>query len=197
MLPQSGKGLPASTSSQEANHLAGQGARLSPSKVTLESTGLPNRKMNKLQSQFRRNLIGILKAFFEERAAALDIDMAFLYGSWAGGYPRKDSDVDVALCFLPAPSSEEALFDRLTDISLELSLRTKREVNVIPIYDDFRKPMLYYNAVVLGLPLYIKDFSRYADLKNQSVFQMEDFGLFGIPWQIEVARKHLKELQDA
>ena len=56
--------------------------------------------------------------------------------------------------------------------------------------------MLYYNAVVLGLPLYIRDFSGYADLKNYSVFQMEDFSLFGISWQIKAARKHLKELQN-
>ncbi|MCD6335748.1 MAG: hypothetical protein J7M27_10530, partial [Candidatus Latescibacteria bacterium] len=107
----------------------------------------------------------IQKAFFEEKAAALGLDMAFLYGSWAGGYPRKDSDVDVALHFLYAHSSDEEVFDHLTDISLELSKRTKREVNAIPIFDDFRKPMLYYNAVVLGLPLYIRDFSGYADLK--------------------------------
>ena len=153
--------------------------------------------MDKSQLKFRQNLISILKAFFKEKAPTLDVDMAFLYGSWAGGYPRKDSDVDVALFFLSQPSSDEEVFGRLTDISLELSLRTKREMNAISIFDDFRKHMLYYNAVVLGLPLYIKDFSRYADLKNQSVFQMEDFSLFGISWQIEVARKHLKELQDA
>ncbi|OPX24803.1 MAG: hypothetical protein B1H02_02690 [Candidatus Latescibacteria bacterium 4484_107] len=152
--------------------------------------------MNRSQSQFRKNLLRIQKAFFEEKAAAFDLDMAFLYGSWAGGYPRKDSDIDVALHFSPTHATDEAIFDRLTDISLELSLRTKKEVNAIPIFDDFRKPMLYYNAVVLGLPLYIRDFSGYADLKNYSVFQMEDFSLFGISWQIKAARKHLKELQN-
>ena len=153
--------------------------------------------MNKSQLQSQQTLIGILKAFFKERADAFEIDMAFLYGSWAGGYPRVDSDVDVALFFMAAFSSDEELFNRLTDISFEISLRIKREVNVIPIFDDFRKPMLYYNAVVLGMPMYIKDFSRYANLKNQSVFQMEDFSLFGIAWQTEIAGKNLEELQNA
>ena len=153
--------------------------------------------MNKSQSQSRQELIRILKAFFEEKAAVFNIDMAFLYGSWAGGYPRKDSDVDIALFFLPAPPSDENLFNCLTDASLELSTRIKKEVNIIPIFDDFRKPMLYYNAVVLGLSLYVKDFSRYADLKNQALFQMEDFSLFGISWQTEVARKNLEGLRNA
>jgi hypothetical protein len=108
-----------------------------------------------------------------------------------------DSDVDVALFFMAAFSSDEELFNRLTDISFEISLRIKREVNVISIFDDFRKPMLYYNAVVLGMPMYIKDFSRYANLKNQAVFQMEDFSLFGIAWQTKIAGKNLEELQNA
>ena len=152
--------------------------------------------MNKSQTDYRKNLINILKAFFQERAASLNIDMVFLYGSWAAGYPRKDSDIDVALYFLPTSSSEEEQFSCLTDISYKLSLLTKREVNTISIFDDFRKPMLYYNAIVLGVPLYFKDFSRYVDLRNRSLFQMEDFSIFGVPWQIEAAGKHLRELQN-
>ncbi|RKY67938.1 MAG: hypothetical protein DRP97_06870, partial [Candidatus Latescibacterota bacterium] len=68
--------------------------------------------MNRSQSQFRKNLLRIQKAFFEEKAAAFDLDMAFLYGSWAGGYPRKDSDIDVALHFSPTHATDEAIFDR-------------------------------------------------------------------------------------
>jgi len=152
--------------------------------------------MDKKILNSRKNLINILKTFFKERAASFNIDMVFLYGSWAGGYPRKDSDVDVALYFLPAFSSEEELFGCLTDISYKLSLLTKREVNTISIFDDFRKPMLYYNAIVLSVPLYFKDFSRYVNLRNRSLFQMEDFSIFGVPWQIEAAGKHLRELQN-
>ena len=77
-------------------------------------------KMDKSQLQPRQELIRILKDFFEEKAAAFNIDMAFLYGSWASGYPREDSE-----------------------------------------------------------------------------FQMEDFSLFGISWQREVARKNLEGLQNA
>ncbi|GAG06652.1 unnamed protein product, partial [marine sediment metagenome] len=47
--------------------------------------------------------------------------MAFLYGSRAGGYPRDGSDVDVAVLFLPDQKNEDAIFDRVTDISFSLS----------------------------------------------------------------------------
>ncbi|MBU2461970.1 HAD-IIIA family hydrolase [bacterium] len=144
----------------------------------------------------KKDLILTLKDFFEEKAKIWGIDMAFLYGSRARGYPREDSDVDVALSFLPEPFSEEESFRLITDISLEI-LKVGIEVNIIPLDRDFKKPMLYYNAIALGLPLYIKDFGRYITLKNQAVCQMEDFSLFGIGWQITVAKRNLEELQYA
>jgi len=88
--------------------------------------------MNRSQSQFRKNLLRIQKAFFEEKAAAFDLDMAFLYGSWAGGYPRKDSDIDVALHFSPTHATDEAIFDRLTDISLSFLCGQKKRSTRYP-----------------------------------------------------------------
>lgn len=120
--------------------------------------------------------------------------MAFLYGSWARGLPRPDSDMDIALVFTEDLSSEKA-FQWITDISLSLSSQLNIEVNIIEIYKDFRKPMLYYNAIVLGVPLYIEDFGRYIRLKNEAIYQMEDYSIFGINWQHEVTRKNLEALR--
>lgn len=145
----------------------------------------------------REDLILKLQSFFKEKAEMLGVDMAFLYGSWASGYPRKDSDVDVALFFFPEPSSEEETFRLITDISLEILTNTGIEVNIISLDKDFKKPMLYYNAIVLSTPLYINDFERYATLKNQAIAQMEDFSLFGIKWQMAVAKRNLEALQHA
>jgi len=69
--------------------------------------------------------------------------MAFLYGSWARGLPRLDSDVDIALVFSKALSVDD-IFKHITDISLLLSRDIHSEVNIIPVYSDFKKPMLYY-----------------------------------------------------
>ncbi len=147
-----------------------------------------------ITQQDKDNLILSLKAFFKEEAKGYDIDMAFLYGSWATGYPREDSDVDLAVIFLKELSDDE-IFNIIMDISYNLSSKINKEVNILPIYRDFRKPMLYYNAIVLSNPVYIKDFQEYVKLKNESIFQMEDFSIFGIKWQIEMARKNLEALQ--
>jgi hypothetical protein len=70
-------------------------------------------------------------------------------------------------------------------------------VNVIPIFSDFRKPMLYYNAIVRGIPVFIKDYSRYVQWVNEALHQMEDFGIFGRQWQIALTRNNLEEIRHA
>ncbi len=123
--------------------------------------------------------------------------MAFLYGSWARGSPRQDSDIDVAILFSKEISTEEEIFERITDISLLLSSDLRSEVNVALISRDFGKPMLYYNAIVSGVPLFFREFSSYVDLRNEAIFQMEDFNIFGRYWQLTVAKRNLEELKHA
>ena len=145
----------------------------------------------------KADLFTKLKAFFEENSKGSNVDMAFLYGSWARGHPLEESDVDIALFFLPEPSSDDELFRILTDISYGLTIKIGCDVNIIALYQDFRKPMLYYNAVVLGIPVFVNNRERYVLLKNQAIAQMEDFCLFGTGWQLELARRNLEVLQNA
>ncbi len=142
-------------------------------------------------------ILTLLKTFFEESASAYKIEMAFLYGSWARGFPKSSSDVDVAIVFSEEPGTEDEAFTIITDIALVLGKRLRLDVNVIPIYSDFRKPMLYYNAIVLGMPVFIGNRDRYISLKNQAIFQMEDFTLFGTKWQLEIAKKNLEDIKHA
>jgi len=142
-------------------------------------------------------ILALLKAFFEESALVYKIEMAFLYGSWARGFPKSFSDVDIAILFSEEPGTEDEAFTIITDISLVLGKRLKLDVNVLPIYSDFRKPMLYYNAIVLGMPVFVGNQGRYASLRNQAIFQMEDFTLFGTRWQLEIAKKNLEDIKHA
>ena len=142
-------------------------------------------------------ILTLLKTFFEESASAYKIEMAFLYGSWARGFPKSFSDVDVAIVFSEEPGTEDEAFTIITDISLILGKKLKLDVNVIPIYSDFRRPMLYYNAIVLGIPVFIGNQDRYVFLRNQAIFQMEDFTLFGTKWQLEIAKKNLEDIKHA
>ena len=41
----------------------------------------------------------ILEVYFKDIADVYGIETDFLYGSWARGYPKKSSDVDIAVVF--------------------------------------------------------------------------------------------------
>jgi len=47
----------------------------------------------------RGKIIEHLKKFFAERASFYGVEMSFLFGSWATGIPRQDSDIDIAVVF--------------------------------------------------------------------------------------------------
>jgi predicted nucleotidyltransferase len=47
----------------------------------------------------REGIIKHLKKFFAERASFYGVEMVFLFGSWATGIPRQDSDLDIAVVF--------------------------------------------------------------------------------------------------
>ncbi|MCL4322763.1 MAG: nucleotidyltransferase domain-containing protein [Deltaproteobacteria bacterium] len=143
------------------------------------------------------SLLTALEEFFKRNAEHFNLAIVFLFGSRAGGFPRKDSDIDIGVIFNDLTLSEESIFLKITDMSLDLIELTKLDVNVIPVYPDFRKPLLYYNIIVAGKPLYIKDFNQYVEIKNEAIFQMEDFNIFGKKWQTKVARKKLEEIAGA
>lgn len=142
----------------------------------------------------REKIVLKLKNFFKEKATHYGIDLVFLYGSWAGGYPHSESDIDLAIVFYPT-IQQENIFPLITDIAYEVGNGLSREVNIIPIFEDFRKPMLYYNAIVLGEPLLIRDETRYLDLRMSAIaiVQMEDFSVFGVPWQLEIAERTMRK----
>lgn len=144
----------------------------------------------------QKEIKNILESHFKEIANAYKIEAAFLYGSWARGYPKESSDVDIAIVFSET-GDEDKVFEMITDITLSLMKEIRLEINIVPIFLDFRKPMLYYNAIVLGTPVFIRDQNRYAALLNEAIFQMEDFSIFGTGWQLEVADKNIKELTHA
>lgn len=141
-------------------------------------------------------LVSFLKNYFEEKEDTYGIEMAFLFGSWAGGRPHKDSDIDVAVTFTNELEDNDA-FERISDISLELTGLLKHTTDVIYIDHDLTKPVLYYNAIVCGELVFTRDFTRYVNLRLRAIHQMEDFQLFGRGWQKEIVRKRMEALLHA
>jgi len=66
----------------------------------------------------RNDLIKGLKDFFNKNAYFYDIDMAFLYGSWAKGFTKETSDVDIAVFSYPEKNSEDEEFNMITGNTL-------------------------------------------------------------------------------
>jgi predicted nucleotidyltransferase len=148
--------------------------------------------MEKDKPQEKEIIFSELEEFFRGNASFYKVEMVFLYGSWAGGFPHPDSDIDLALLFSSKITTEEEKFILITEIAYKLVKKLNQEVNIISIYEDFRHPMLYYNAIVLGRPIFIKNYANFLNLRMQALYQMEDFSIFGIPWQLEIAQKNLK-----
>ena len=142
----------------------------------------------------KKILMDHLQSFFERNAALLQVEMAFLYGSRAEGFPREDSDVDLGILFSGNRLSDKELFEMTTKISLALSKIIKVDVNVLPIYADFRKPLLYYNIIVKGIPVYVREYASYLQLRKEAIDQMEDFEIFGTKWQVAIAKNNLAAL---
>ncbi len=138
----------------------------------------------------------ILQAYFRENAERFAVETAFLFGSWASNVPRKEPDVDVAILFRDEGPAD-TLFERATTISLELARKTGVEADVLVLDKDLSRPMLHYNAVVQGIPVYMRDFTRAVDLRMRALIQAEDFALFGKRLQDAVVRKRLEALSHA
>jgi predicted nucleotidyltransferase len=107
------------------------------------------------------------------------------------GLPKEVSDIDVAVV-LNQEMDEEKIFEIITNISLELTDVLKKETSVLFIDRELSKPMIYYNAIVHGISIYIRDFTRFVDTKLRAIHQMEDFSIFGTKWQAEIVRKRLE-----
>lgn len=140
----------------------------------------------------RDRVISTLEKFFIENSAKYSLDTAVVFGSLARGVVRKDSDIDIAVVFSNYITDKYLKFELITDITYELTKILKRDVNIISISWDFDHPMLYYNAIVLGTPIFIKDPDLYLKLKLEAIHQMEDFQIFGTRWQFEVVKKLIR-----
>jgi predicted nucleotidyltransferase len=144
----------------------------------------------------KEHLLATLRQFFERDGDGLGLKEAFLFGSWAKDRARPESDVDVAVLFDNEDISDEETFERITVLTVRLGEALASEVSVIPLYHDFRKPALYYNAIVKGIPVYVKDPVSHVRLMNEALYHMEDFEIFGTQWQLAIARRNLEALRN-
>ncbi|MCL4477544.1 MAG: nucleotidyltransferase domain-containing protein [Deltaproteobacteria bacterium] len=141
------------------------------------------------------DILDILKTYFKTNAEKYGIKLAFLYGSYAHHNQTEQSDIDVALVFEEDKAKDKKnLFEVITDISIATGKLTGKDVEIIFIDSDFSKPLLYYNAIVHGKPLFVGDANCYIDYFLRAIYEMEDFSSFGLKWQLDIANKRLEKI---
>ncbi len=145
------------------------------------------------RDQERRELFNVLSDSFAQDARKFGVEAAFLYGSWARGFPRADSDADVAIVFEPSVS-RRSIAETSCQLATKLSIVAHREVAVLVIQPDTWKPMLYYNAIVLGKPLFVRDRISCFKLRHRAIGEAEEFGRIGVGWQLRAAHILLERL---
>ena len=53
------------------------------------------------------------------------------------------------------------------------------------------------NAIAHWVWVFMKDFTRYADMKFKAISQMKDFNIFGTGWQDEILKKRMEMISHA
>ena len=140
--------------------------------------------------------VTVVEEYFRREGVRLRIEAAFVFGSRAGEVARADSDVDVAVVF-SEEGAAESMFDRSNEVAQNLCRLLGADVDVVVLDRDFSRPMLAYNVIVQGIPVYVRDANNFLALRNEAMRQKEDFSRFGIGWQLEVARTKLERLGHA
>ena len=132
-------------------------------------------------------IVNTLIDFFQERAFDYQIEMVFICGSNANGIPRTDSDIDLGIVFSETIVDHSMLHEYITELSATLSQVLNKEVDIFVITPDFSHPMLFYNAIISGIPAFINSPAKFLRLKLDAIHQMEDFNIFGVKWQRIIA----------
>jgi len=102
------------------------------------------------------------------------------------------------LCIMIEETDDGEIFQKITALTVALSKLLQYEVNVLLYIDhDLSRPMLHYNAIVKGIPVYFDNFTHYVDVRMKAIAQMEDFSIFGLTWQKQIIENNLKDLTNA
>lgn len=117
----------------------------------------------------------ITKHLRQELEADQNVELAFLFGSYATGKNMKESDIDIAI-YLKDKTKEKSVWRKIQHA-------VPKEVDVVLLNDV---PATFIsNVLKTGIPLTIKNKKRYWQLYLTKSLEAEDFGDFATDyWRI-------------
>ncbi len=103
-------------------------------------------------------------------------ELVLLFGSLVYGRYTPLSDIDIGVEFTN-DEAFNALPSFISDVALELNLPEDR-IDVVPLNADDLPIGLMYDAVVRGLPIYVRDWGKYVYEKVKVFSEYADFQVF-------------------
>ncbi|MCF6155804.1 MAG: nucleotidyltransferase domain-containing protein [Candidatus Brocadia sp.] len=120
------------------------------------------------------NIVEKLKVYFEKRD---EISFAFLFGSWARGQDGIDSDVDIAIYFVPEGKGydwEKTAFRSNYEKSIWVDIEkiVEKEVDLLILN---RAASTIADSALRGIPIIIKNHTIYMDFLLRITSEAIDF----------------------
>lgn len=113
-----------------------------------------------------KNVEEINKVVQSYLAGQDDIESAYIFGSFARGGARKDSDVDIAVLFTAAGADKMARFERRLELEMELEGLLKRPVQVVDL--EAATPLLQHQVRKYGRLVLDRNKKRRVDYEVQA-----------------------------
>ena len=115
-----------------------------------------------------------LRGYFDERD---EVAMAFLFGSWAKGRQRSDSDVDIAVYFRPVGGvmeweNPDAHYESEGEIWSDLERMLGKNVELLVLN---RAVPTVAESALRGIPLIVRDRGLYLDFMVRITHEAMDF----------------------
>ncbi|MBD3203401.1 DUF86 domain-containing protein [Candidatus Woesearchaeota archaeon] len=122
----------------------------------------------------RKNIKKKMKNYFSEIP---EISMAFIFGSFAKGTARPDSDIDIAVYFKPKGKKIEYESENKYEIKHKIQEKleeiTKKDVDLLVLNNAY--PTLIYDVFKNGKKIIIKDRLLYMKLHSKIFIEAIDF----------------------
>ncbi|MGB9668707.1 MAG: type VII toxin-antitoxin system MntA family adenylyltransferase antitoxin [Thermosulfidibacteraceae bacterium] len=140
-------------------------------------------------------IIERIREIIEKNREKWKLKALFLFGSIAYGLATDNSDIDIAITFDNLEIGEEEKEKIVKDIKKKITQETQREVDVVEIDENFSRPMLFYNAIINGIPIFVKDENWYKRMILRAICEMEDFSNMGEKWKRKSCEILLKDIE--
>lgn len=119
-------------------------------------------------------ILAALRDYFRERK---EVEMAFIFGSWARNQEGAESDLDIAVYFKPRSAALEwqttdAAYSEEKTIWLDIERIAGTETDLLVLN---RAPATVTETALKGLPLVVKNRNRFMDLLLRTTSEATDF----------------------